>query len=167
MKIAVVGTGYVGLVSGTCFADSGNNVVCVDIDAEKIAALRQGKVPIYEPSLEAMVSYNLSAGRLSFTTDLAAAVAPADIIYLAVGTPQGDDSSANLSALWSVVAGIAPHLQDHAVVVTKSTVPVGTNARIYDQLKELTAASPLSPAIRNFSRKVQRSTTLKSRTALL
>jgi UDPglucose 6-dehydrogenase len=142
MKIAVVGTGYVGLVSGTCFADSGNNVVCVDIDAEKIAALRQGKVPIYEPGLEAMVSYNLSAGRLSFTTDLAAAVAPADIIYLAVGTPQGDDSSANLSALWSVVASIAPHLQDHAVVVTKSTVPVGTNARIYDQLKELTGREP-------------------------
>jgi len=142
MALAAIGTGYVGLVSGTCFADSGNDVVCVDIDAETIAALRQGKVAIYEPGLEEMVSYNLSAGRLSFTTDLAAAVAPADIIYLAVGTPQGDDGSANLSALWSVVAGIAPHLQEHAVVVTKSTVPVGTNARIYEQLKELTGREP-------------------------
>ena len=138
MRIAVIGTGYVGLVSGTCFADSGNEVACVDIDAEKVAALGQGKVPIYEPGLEEMVAYNLAAGRLSFTTDLPAAVSPAEIIYLAVGTPQGEDGAANLSALWSVVAEVAPHLQPHAIVVTKSTVPVGTNSRIYAQLKELT-----------------------------
>lgn len=138
MKIAVIGTGYVGLVTGTCFADSGNEVTCVDIDAEKVAALCKGKIPIFEPGLEEMVQYNFSAGRLKFTTDLAAAVKPADIIYLAVGTPQGDDGSANLSALWSVVAGIAPHLQDDAIIVTKSTVPVGTNAKIYAQLQELT-----------------------------
>lgn len=138
MKIAVIGTGYVGLVSGTCFADSGNEVTCVDIDAEKVAALTRGEVPIYEPGLEEMVSYNLSAGRLSFTTDLAAAVTPAEIVYLAVGTPQGDDGSANLFALWAVVAGIAPHLGEEAVVVTKSTVPVGTNAGIYSRLNELT-----------------------------
>jgi len=138
MKIAVIGTGYVGLVTGTCFADSGNEVTCVDIDAEKVAALSRGEVPIYEPGLEEMVSYNLSAGRLSFTTNLAAAVKPAEVIYLAVGTPQGDDGAANLSALWSVVEGIAPHLHEDAIVVTKSTVPVGTNARIYAQLQELT-----------------------------
>ena len=138
MKIAVVGTGYVGLVTGTCFADSGNEVTCVDIDAEKVAALSRGKIPIYEPGLEEMVEYNISAGRLMFTTDLAAAVKPAEVIYLAVGTPQGDDGAADLSALWSVVEGIAPHLREDAVVVTKSTVPVGTNSRIYAQLQELT-----------------------------
>ncbi len=138
MKIAVVGTGYVGLVTGTCFADSGNEVACVDIDAEKVAALSRGEVPIYEPGLEEMVQYNHSAGRLTFTTDLAAAVKPAEVIYLAVGTPQGDDGAANLSALWSVVKGIAPHLREEAVIVTKSTVPVGTNAKIFAQLQELT-----------------------------
>ncbi len=138
MKIAVIGTGYVGLVTGTCFADSGNEVVCVDIDADKIAALNAGKVPIYEPGLEEMVEYNLAAKRLMFTTDLAAAVKPAEIIYLAVGTPQNSNGSANLLALWSVVEGIAPHLREDAVVVTKSTVPVGTNAHIYAQLQELT-----------------------------
>ncbi len=138
MKIAVIGTGYVGLVTGTCFADSGHEVSCVDIDAEKVAALTEGKVPIYEPGLEEMVQSNLSAGRLTFTTDVAAAVKPAEVVYLAVGTPQGDDGAANLSALWSVVEGIAPHLREDAVVVTKSTVPVGTNAKIYAQLRELT-----------------------------
>ncbi|MCG8451532.1 MAG: UDP-glucose/GDP-mannose dehydrogenase family protein [Pirellulales bacterium] len=138
MNIAVIGTGYVGLVSGTCFADSGNEVACVDIDAEKIALLSQGKIPVYEPGLKEMVAYNLSTGRLSFTTDLSSAVAPADFVFLAVGTPQGDDGAADLSALWSVVEGIAPHLQEHTIVVTKSTVPVGTNSRIYEHLKELT-----------------------------
>ena len=138
MEIAVIGTGYVGLVTGTCFADSGNNVACVDIDEAKVEALSRGKIPIYEPGLEEMVSYNLSAKRLSFTTNLAAAVAPAEIVYLAVGTPQGEDGSADLSALWRVVEAIAPHLRDKAVVVTKSTVPVGTNARIWTMLKELT-----------------------------
>ncbi len=138
MKIAVIGTGYVGLVSGTCFADSGNEVTCVDINAEKIAALSQGEVPIYEPGLEEMVSYNVSAGRLKFTTDLPAAVATADVIFLAVGTPQDDDGSADLSALWAVIESVAPHLRDDAVVVTKSTVPVGTCARAFSQLKELT-----------------------------
>ncbi|NOY30557.1 MAG: UDP-glucose/GDP-mannose dehydrogenase family protein [Planctomycetes bacterium] len=138
MKIAVIGTGYVGLVTGTCFANSGNEVTCVDIDAAKIDALNQGVIPIYEPGLEAMVAYNLSAERLTFTTDLAAAVRPAEIVFLAVGTPQGENGSANLSALWSVVEGMAPLLQKDAVVVTKSTVPVGTNARIHAQLQELT-----------------------------
>jgi len=138
MKIAVIGTGYVGLVSGTCFADSGNDVVCVDIDEAKIEGLRRGEVPIYEPGLTEMVLYNQEAERLSFTTDLAAAVASAELVYLAVGTPQDDDGSADLSALWKVVEGIAPHLPKETIVVTKSTVPVGTNARITEMLNELT-----------------------------
>ena len=138
MKIAVIGTGYVGLVTGTCFADSGNDVVCIDIDEAKIEALRSGNIPIYEPGLEEMVVENAKAGRLTFTTDTATAVKTAEIIYLAVGTPQGDDGAADLSALWSVVKTIAPHLREDAVVVTKSTVPVGTNAKVYSQLQELT-----------------------------
>jgi UDPglucose 6-dehydrogenase len=138
MKIAVIGTGYVGLVTGTCFADSGNDVTCVDIDQAKIDQLRRGEIPIYEPGLEEMVRDNMAAERLHFTTDLAAAVKPADVVYLAVGTPQSDSGAADLSALWAVVDGIAPHLRSDAVVVTKSTVPVGTCAKITSRLQERT-----------------------------
>jgi len=138
MKIAVIGTGYVGLVTGTCFADSGNSVTCIDIDEKKIEGLKQGIIPIYEPGLTEMVKHNYEAGQLQFTTDTAAGVKPAEIVYLAVGTPQGDDGSADLSAMWSVVKAIAPHLREDAIVVTKSTVPVGTNATIFGMLKELT-----------------------------
>ena len=138
MDIAVIGTGYVGLVSGTCFADSGNNVTCVDIDAAKVASLSRGEIPIYEPGLKEMVSHNLENRRLTFTTDLVSAVTTAEVVYLAVGTPQGPDGAADLSALWKVIQGIAPHLRSDVVVVTKSTVPVGTNARIFAMLKELT-----------------------------
>ena len=138
MKIAVVGTGYVGLVTGTCFADSGNEVTCVDIDEVKIKALRKGNVPIYEPGLNELVVRNLDVGRLNFTTDLPAAVQPADVIYLAVGTPQGNDGAADLSALWRVGETIAQHLREDAIVVTKSTVPVGTNRRLYELLKQQT-----------------------------
>ena len=137
MNIAVIGTGYVGLVTGTCLADSGNSVVCVDIDEAKIAGLNQGKPPIYEPGLEEMVEHNLQADRLEFTTDLASAIESAEIIFLAVGTPQGADGAADLSALWSVVENLAPHLPPEAIVVTKSTVPVGTNAKIHSRLFEL------------------------------
>ncbi len=138
MKIAVIGTGYVGLVTGTCFADSGNNVTCIDIDEKKVEGLKKGVIPIYEPGLAELVERNAESGRLEFTTDTPAGVAPADIIYLAVGTPQGDDGAANLSAMWSVVKAIAPHLREDAIVVTKSTVPVGTNAKIFGMLRELT-----------------------------
>jgi UDPglucose 6-dehydrogenase len=141
MRIAVIGTGYVGLVSGTCFADSGNNVTCVDINAAKIEALKQGKIPIYEPGLTDLVLKNQAAGRLHFTTDTAAAVRDARLVYLAVGTPSGDDGAADLSALWAVVKAIAPHLRPEAIVVTKSTVPVGTNAAIHARLTELTGRS--------------------------
>src|SRR6185312_5305050 len=100
MKIAVIGTGYVGLVTGTCFADSGNDVTCVDINQKKIDMLNQGDIPIYEPGLAEMVEHNIKAERLHFTTDLAAAIQPAEVVYLAVGTPQSDNGAADLSALW-------------------------------------------------------------------
>jgi len=137
MEIAMIGTGYVGLVTGTCFAESGNHVTCVDINQQKIERLKQGQIPIYEPGLTEMVLRNAKAGRLRFSTDVADSVRKARVIYLAVGTPQGDDGSADLSALRGVVDSLAPHLRDDAVIVTKSTVPVGTNAWIYDRLKSL------------------------------
>jgi UDPglucose 6-dehydrogenase len=138
MRIAVVGTGYVGLVSGTCFANSGNTVTCLDINAEKIARLNRGEIPIYEPGLEELVVRNAKAGRLLFTTDTAAAIQAAQVIFLAVGTPPSADGSADLSSLWKVVDSIAPHLDPEAVVVTKSTVPVGSCAGIEARLKERT-----------------------------
>ena len=138
MRIAVIGTGYVGLVTGTCFADSGSQVTCVDIDEVKIEALNKGEIPIFEPGLAELVVKNADAGRLRFTTDLPAAVTNAQIVYLAVGTPQADDGSADLTYLFQAVDELAPHLADDAMVVTKSTVPVGTNASIYSRLKEQT-----------------------------
>lgn len=138
MKIAVIGTGYVGLVTGTCFAETGNDVTCVDIDAGKVACLQKGEVPIYEPGLSELVARNAEDGRLRFTTDLAAAVRTAKLIFLAVGTPGADDGSADLSNLWKVVDSLAPHLAAGALVITKSTVPVGTNAAIGRRLRERT-----------------------------
>ncbi len=138
MKIAVIGTGYVGLVTGTCFANSGNDVTCIDIDEKKIEGLKKGVIPIYEPGLKELVLRNSEAGRLHFTTDTPNAVKAAEMVYLAVGTPQGDDGAADLSAMWAVTKAIAPHLQEDAIVVTKSTVPVGTNATIFGMLKEIT-----------------------------
>ena len=138
MRIAVVGTGYVGLVSGTCFADSGNTVTCLDINSEKIARLNRGEIPIYEPGLEELVVRNAKAGRLLFTTDTATAIQAAQVIFLAVGTPPSADGSADLSSLWRVVDSIAPYLDAEAVVVTKSTVPVGSCAGIEARLKERT-----------------------------
>lgn len=133
----MIGTGYVGLVTGTCFAESGNDVVCVDIDQAKIDGLKQGKIPIYEPGLKELVLRNTQNGQLTFTTDIADAVANCRIIYLAVGTPPAEDGSADLTALKKVVDTIAPHLTKDAIVVTKSTVPVGTNQYIYDRLRSL------------------------------
>jgi UDPglucose 6-dehydrogenase len=138
MRIAVVGTGYVGLVTGTCLADSGNTVVCLDIDAGKIARLNRGEIPIYEPGLEELVVRNARGGRLTFSTDTAAGIRTAEIVFLAVGTPPAADGSADLTSLWNVVDAIAPHLDPRAVVVTKSTVPVGTCAGIEERLKTRT-----------------------------
>ncbi len=137
MEIAMIGAGYVGLVTGTCFAESGNHVTLVDIDQSKIERLNEGVIPIYEPGLKELVLRNSKAGRLEFTTDVAAAVQSASIVYLAVGTPQGRDGSANLSALWGVIESIAPYVNDDVIIVTKSTVPVGTNQGIFEQLKSL------------------------------
>ena len=136
MKIAMVGTGYVGLVTGTCLADSGNDVTCLDIDAAKIARLQKGEIPIYEPGLSELVTRNVDRGRLHFTTDLAAAVEPAKLVFLAVGTPQSESGAADLSSLWKVVDSLAPHLSKDAILVIKSTVPVGTNTLVTARLKE-------------------------------
>jgi UDPglucose 6-dehydrogenase len=138
MKIAVVGTGYVGLVTGTCLADSGNDVTCIDIDSDKIERLTRGEIPIYEPGLAELVDRNLDAKRLKFTTELGPAVDSSRLVLLAIGTPPAADGSADLSTLWTVVDQIAPHLSSHAIVITKSTVPVGTCGRIQARLKELT-----------------------------
>ena len=138
MKIAVVGTGYVGLVTGTCFAESGNHVTCLDIDRDKIARLNAGEIPIYEPGLSELVEHNTEAKRLHFTTDAAAAIRPAKLVFLAVGTPSAADGSADLSSLWRVIDGIAELLSEDAIVVTKSTVPVGTNWEIGQRLKQRT-----------------------------
>ena len=138
MRIAVVGTGYVGLVTGTCFANSGNTVTCLDINADKIARLNRGEIPIYEPGLAELVVRSAKAGRLLFTTDTTTAIHAAQVVFLAVGTPPSADGSADLSSLWKVVDSIAPHLDPEAVVVTKSTVPVGTCAGIEARLKERT-----------------------------
>ncbi|MBP1685836.1 MAG: UDP-glucose 6-dehydrogenase [Deltaproteobacteria bacterium] len=130
MRLCVVGTGYVGLVAGTCFAESGNDVVCVDIDAEKIARLREGVIPIYEPGLQELIKRNVAEGRLSFTTDLAAAVRQSLVCYIAVGTPQGDNGAADLAAVIRVAAEIAGAMDGYRVIVNKSTVPVGTAERV-------------------------------------
>ncbi|MFZ5832504.1 MAG: UDP-glucose dehydrogenase family protein [Planctomycetota bacterium] len=138
MKIAVIGTGYVGLVTGTCLAETGNDVTCVDCDEAKIVALLKGQSPIYEPGLEELIGRNTATGRLRFTTDLAKAVQPARLVFLAVGTPPSDDGSVDLRALWAVVDEVAPKLNHCGIVVLKSTVPVGTNAAVSRRLKELT-----------------------------
>jgi UDPglucose 6-dehydrogenase len=130
MKIAIFGTGYVGLVTGTCLAEVGNNVLCVDIDAAKVDGLKHGRIPIYEPGLEDMVLANHRAGRLDFTTDAAAAIAHGDIIFIAVGTPPDEDGSADLRHVLNVARSIGKHLSRRAVIVNKSTVPVGTADRV-------------------------------------
>ena len=140
MRIAMIGTGYVGLVSGACFSDFGHDVVCVDKDATKIERLTQGEVPIFEPGLEALVAKNSAAGRLSFTTDLVAAVDGADAVFIAVGTPtRRGDGHADLSYVMAAAAEIGRAITGHTVVVTKSTVPLGTNRKVAEAVH---AANP-------------------------
>src|SRR5262245_11974374 len=138
MNITMIGTGYVGLVTGTCLAESGNDVTCVDIDEPKIDGLRRGEIPIYEPGLSELVLFNVKSGRLRFTTRAAEAVPQARLVYIAVGTPQSDDGSANLEGLWKVVDSLAPLLAADVIIVIKSTVPVGTNRAVAARLKKLT-----------------------------
>src|ERR1700761_2906558 len=131
MRVAMIGTGYVGLVSGACFADFGHTVTCIDKDASKIAKLERGEMPIYEPGLEQLVERNVREGRLSFTTESARAVAEADAVFIAVGTPsRRGDGHADLSYVYAVAEEIAPLIRGFTVVVTKSTVPVGTGDEI-------------------------------------
>ncbi len=136
MNIAVIGTGYVGLVTGTCFAETGNHVVCVDIDQRKVDALRAGTVPIYEPHLDVLFERNVKAGRLTFTTELSEAVESAQIIFLALPTPPGEDGSADLSYVLGVADQLGRIIRDYKVIVDKSTVPVGTA----DKVREAVAA---------------------------
>jgi UDPglucose 6-dehydrogenase len=128
VKIAVIGTGYVGLVTGTCLAESGNDVVCVDKVAAKIDALKRGQIPIYEPGLAELVHRNERDGRLRFTTNLPDGISDAELVFIAVGTPQGADGGADLGGIWAVGREIASALNGLKTVVIKSTVPVGTNA---------------------------------------
>ena len=138
MKIAVIGTGYVGLVAGACFAESGNDVVCIDKDAAKVRMLRRGKMPIYEPGLEELVRRNRQEGRLTFTTTLPKAVRDSAIIFIAVGTPQGEDGSADLQHVLTVARDIAKAMNGYKVIVNKSTVPVGTSAKVRDVIRRET-----------------------------
>src|SRR5919205_761718 len=136
MNICVVGTGYVGLVTGAVFADLGNDVICVDNDAVKIAALEDGRMPIYEPGLEEMVARNVADRRLSFTTDLAAAVRRSVIVFITVGTPPGPDGQTDLTAVEAVARGIAEAMETYTVIVNKSTVPVGTGEFVREVIEK-------------------------------
>ena len=139
MKIAVVGTGYVGLVTGTCFAEVGIDVTCIDIDQKKIDNLHQGILPIYEPGLEEMVTRNVDKGRLHFSTNLGEAIKDCDVAFIAVGTPPGEDGSADLKYVLAVARGIGENMNSYGVIVTKSTVPVGTAARVHAEIEQALA----------------------------
>ena len=140
MRLCVIGTGYVGLVAGACFADSGNHVICVDVDAAKIEGLTRGEMPIYEPGLREIVLRNHAAGRLEFTTDLGYAVRRSRVVFIAVGTPQGEDGSADMRYVHAAARQIAEQIDDFKVVVNKSTVPVGTVDAIADIIAPLAKA---------------------------
>jgi len=130
VKLSIIGSGYVGLVAGTCFADSGNDVVCVDIDAAKIAGLARGELPIYEPGLDELVKRNVKEGRLSFSTDLTASVARSEVVFIAVGTPEGETGEADLQYVLAAAEQVGRALTQYTVIVDKSTVPVGTAAKV-------------------------------------
>jgi UDPglucose 6-dehydrogenase len=135
MRVTVIGSGYVGLVAGACFAETGNDVVCADVDEGKIAGLRRNELPIYEPGLEPLVRRNQDEGRLAFTTDIGAAVERAQVVLIAVGTPEGEDGSADLQHVLDVARVIGRHLNGPKVIATKSTVPVGTAARVREVIR--------------------------------
>jgi len=136
MKLGMVGTGYVGLVTGTCFAEMGNDVICVDIDKDKIKNLKKGIIPIYEPGLEKLVRKNYEKGSLSFTTEIKEAVSKSDIIFIAVGTPQSEDGSADLSYVLEVAKSIGRYIDHNLIVVDKSTVPVGTAEKVKETIRQ-------------------------------
>ena len=135
MKIAVIGAGYVGLTSGTCFAELGNDVICVDIDKEKIDMLNNNKIPIYEPGLKELVERNMKEGRLKFTTNIKEAVRNSEIIFICVGTPPKNNGEADLSYVEDVARQIAEHMESYKVIVEKSTVPVETGEKVAETIK--------------------------------
>ena len=137
MRLTIFGSGYVGLVTGACFADVGNDVLCVDVDVRKVAALQAGEVPIHEPGLDALIARNALAGRLRFTTDAAAAIKHGQLLLIAVGTPPGEDGSADLSHVLAVAREIGRHIDGYRVVIDKSTVPVGTADRVREQIESV------------------------------
>ena len=143
MNVAVIGTGYVGLVVGAGLAETGNDVICADVDERKIALLNAGEIPIYEPGLDRLVQRNLSAERLSFTTDVGQAIRSGDIVFIAVGTPPGEDGSADLQHVLAVAEAIGDNLNGEKIVITKSTVPVGTAARVRAAIEERSTAFPV------------------------
>ncbi|MFP6655044.1 MAG: UDP-glucose 6-dehydrogenase, partial [Myxococcota bacterium] len=136
MNITIIGTGYVGLVTGACFSEFGVHVRCVDRLDDKIEKLNRGEVPIYEPGLDELVARNLSSGRLSFTTDTAEAIKDALVLFIAVGTPSADDGSTDLRSIEAVAREIGQHIDDYKVIVTKSTAPVGTSDKLRDWIQE-------------------------------
>ncbi len=138
MRIAIVGTGYVGLVAGTCFAESGNDVTCIDIDETKIKNLKDGIVPIYEPGLEELLKRNVRDGRLHFTSNIAEAIPTAQVVFIAVGTPPGEDGSADLKYVLAAARSIGENMKEYTVIVDKSTVPVGTAAKVHEAVASVT-----------------------------
>lgn len=158
MKITVIGTGYVGLVSGACLADLGNDVLCLDIDPNKIELLNSGGVPIHEPGLDEVIKRNVESGRLRFTTDVTASVAHGLVQMIAVGTPSDEDGSADLQYVLAVARNIARHMTDYKVIVDKSTVPVGTA----DKVRAVIAEELEKRGIASESRHSERSTAIHS-----
>jgi len=139
MRIGVIGSGYVGLVLGACLAETGNHVICADIDKAKIKSLNKGKSPIYEPRLESLLNHNISENRLSFTTDVGACVEHAEVVFIAVGTPPGENGSADLQHVLAVAETIGKHLNDEKIIITKSTVPVGTAVQVREVVERFTS----------------------------
>ncbi len=136
MKICTLGAGYVGLVAATCFAELGNEVICVDVDSERISKLKKGIMPIYEPGLKELVDRNVKEGRLEFTTDAKQGIRDAEIIFICVGTPPKEDGSVNLEYVETVAAEIGRYMNGYKIIATKSTVPVGTNEHIQEVIRQ-------------------------------
>ena len=136
MKVTIVGSGYVGLVTGACFSEVGIDVTCVDIDQKKIENLNNGIIPIYEPGLEEMITRNMKKGRLSFTTNIAEALEDSEVLFISVGTPPDEDGSADLKYVLAVARDCGKHMKDYMLIVTKSTVPVGTSKKVKQALQE-------------------------------
>ena len=148
MRVSIYGSGYVGLVTGACLAETGNNVLCVDVDEAKIAGLKEGRIPIYEPGLEDLILRNVEAGRLRFTTDYDEAVKHGLFQFIAVGTPPDEDGSADMRYVQAVAKGIAERMEDYRIVVDKSTVPVGTADRVRATMNDV-LKEPVAKAMRN------------------